>query len=79
MVDPNAALQSIDECVSYFCSGETPEEDWVIGTEHEKIAVYEDTFERVPYEGDRGVGVLLERIAKQGSGLPSMRATTLSV
>lgn len=70
MVDPKADLQSIDECVTYFRSGETPEEDWVIGTEHEKIAVYEDTFERVPYEGARGIEVLLERISKQGKWTP---------
>ncbi|MEE3328924.1 MAG: glutamate-cysteine ligase family protein, partial [Myxococcota bacterium] len=70
MVDPNSALQSVDDCLTYFHSGETPEKDWVIGTEHEKIAVYDGTFERVPYEGESGIAVLLERISKQGEWAP---------
>ena len=49
MVESSPALQSVDDCVEYFHAGETPEKDWVIGTEHEKIAVYEETFERELY------------------------------
>ncbi len=77
MVDPSSALQSLDDCVNYFHAGETPEEDWVIGTEHEKIAVYEDTFERVPYEGERGIAVLLERISKQGEWVPILEGSKI--
>ncbi len=56
---------SIDELVAYFSQGETPRDDWVIGTEHEKIGIYTDDYTRVPYEGERGIGVLLERIASE--------------
>ena len=56
---------SIDELVAYFSQGETPRDDWVIGTEHEKIGIYTDDHTRVPYEGERGIGVLLERIASE--------------
>jgi len=56
-------LDSVEELVDYFRSGEKPPSEWKVGTEHEKIGVYEDTGERVPYEGERGIGVLLERIA----------------
>ena len=77
MVDPSSALQSLDDCVNYFHAGETPEKDWVIGTEHEKIAVYEDTFERVPYEGERGIAVLLERISKQGEWAPILEGSKI--
>ncbi len=63
MSDRGAAITSVDDCVAYLRSGEKPRERWVIGTEHEKIALYADSFERVPYEGERGIGRLLERIA----------------
>ena len=55
---------SIEDLLGYFGSAEKPVERWRIGTEHEKIGIYEDTLERIPYEGDRGVGALLERIAE---------------
>ena len=77
MSDPNLPLQSIDDCVNYFYSGETPEKDWVIGTEHEKIALYEDTLERVPYEGERGIATLLETIAKQGDWDPILESNKI--
>ena len=77
MVESSPALQSVDDCVEYFHAGETPEKDWVIGTEHEKIAVYEETFERVPYEGERGIAVLLERISKQGGWNPILEGSKI--
>lgn len=77
MSDANPPLQSIDDCVNYFYSGETPEQDWVIGTEHEKIALYEDTLERVPYEGERGIATLLETIAKQGDWDPILESNKI--
>lgn len=63
MMDGNEPLTSIEDCIEYFRQGETPESDWLIGTEHEKIGIYADTQERVPYAGSQGIGVLLERMA----------------
>jgi glutamate--cysteine ligase len=59
-------IESFDDLVRYFRSAETPVADFRIGTEHEKIGVYRDTAERVPYEGDRGIGALLEAVACSG-------------
>jgi len=59
-------VSSIDELVAYFRVAETDVADFRIGTEHEKIGVYRDTFERVPYEGVRGIGALLEAVARSG-------------
>ena len=59
-------IESVDDLVDYFRSGEKPRSAWRIGTEHEKIGVYRDSFLRVPYEGDHGIGALLERIASSG-------------
>lgn len=36
---------------------------WRIGTEHEKFAFYRDTLGPVPYEGERGIGALLDALA----------------
>jgi glutamate--cysteine ligase len=56
-------LTSVDDLVGYFRDAETPREEFRIGTEHEKIGVYTDDHRRVPYEGERGIGAVLEKIA----------------
>lgn len=61
-------VRSVGDLVGYFHSAETPVADFRIGTEHEKIGVYRDSLERVPYEGDRGIGALLECIASSSDG-----------
>ena len=55
---------SLEHLVEYFRAGETPPEDYRIGTEHEKVGVYVDDHRRVPYEGERGIGALLQKIAE---------------
>jgi len=59
-------IESLDDLVEYFRSAETPTADFRIGTEHEKIGVYSDGLARVPYEGERGIGALLEAVACSG-------------
>ena len=66
-------VESMDELVAYFQEAETPVADFRIGTEHEKIGVYRDDLARVPYEGDRGIGALLERIASESPGWERVR------
>ncbi|MEE2674065.1 MAG: glutamate--cysteine ligase [Myxococcota bacterium] len=56
-------VETLEDLLAYFRAAETPVSDFRIGTEHEKIGVYEDDWSRVPHEGDRGIGVLLDRIA----------------
>lgn len=53
------------DLLDYFREAEKPVSAFRIGTEHEKIGVYRDGHARVPYEGPRGIGALLERIASQ--------------
>ena len=40
-------------------TGNKPPEDWRIGTEHEKFLYNLGTLKRLPYEGESGVGALL--------------------
>ena len=56
-------LRGRADLLSYFHAAETPREEWVVGTEHEKVGVYADTGDRVPYEGPYGIGALLEKLA----------------
>jgi len=57
-------VEGLSDLLAYFRDSETPREDWRVGTEHEKVGVYADTGDRVPYEGPYGIGALLEKIAQ---------------
>ena len=56
-------VETPEDLLEYFRAAETPVSDFRIGTEHEKIGIYADDYSRVPYAGDRGIAVLLDRIA----------------
>ncbi len=55
---------SVDELVDYVRSGEKPPSEWRVGTEHEKVGLYESDHSPVPYDGDRGIRAVLERVAE---------------
>jgi glutamate--cysteine ligase len=56
-------ITDIAQLVAYLAAGATPQEDWRIGTEHEKFAFHRADLSPVLYEGDHGIGVLLENLA----------------
>ncbi|MGO4700879.1 glutamate--cysteine ligase [Dyella sp. 2RAB6] len=53
------------QLVDYLAAGEKPREDWRIGTEHEKFGFLTDDLRPPPFEGERGIRVLLERLAER--------------
>lgn len=55
-------VEGVGDLLAYFDAAETPREAWAVGTEHEKVGVYADTGDRVPYEGPYGIGALLEKV-----------------
>jgi glutamate--cysteine ligase len=55
-------IRSRDELVAYLEEGCKPANEWRIGTEHEKFVFRTKDHAPVPYEGDRGIGVLLESL-----------------
>jgi glutamate--cysteine ligase len=61
---------SISELVDYLRGGEKPAEQFRIGTEHEKIGLRVEDHGPVPYEKERGIGVLLEKIAREDEWTP---------
>ena len=56
-------IESHEDLLDYFRSGEKPRAEWRIGTEHEKLGFYRKTRRPVPYEGPGGIRVILEAIA----------------
>jgi glutamate--cysteine ligase len=49
----------------YLAAGEKPREAWRIGTEHEKFGFLTDNLRPPAFEGERGIRVLLERLAER--------------
>jgi glutamate--cysteine ligase len=60
------AVTSVDDLVAYFREAERPADEHRVGLEHEKLLYPREGFRAVPYEGERGVGALLERLAARG-------------
>lgn len=52
------------QLIDALSSGCKPKEKFRIGTEHEKFVFYWHNHQPVPYEGENGIGRLLERIAE---------------
>ena len=47
-------VESSEQLVDFFRPGEKPASEFRVGTEHEKISLYEDGLQPVPYEGSKG-------------------------
>ncbi len=64
--DPALARTVEDEAelVEFFRSGETARADWRIGTEHEKVGLYRESLQPLPYEGEHGIAALLAELVR---------------
>lgn len=60
------AVTSLDDLVAFFREAERPAEDHRVGLEHEKFLYPRGGTKAVPYEGERGIGALLERLVARG-------------
>jgi glutamate--cysteine ligase len=67
-------VAAISELIDYLRDGETPPESFRVGTEHEKIGLRVEDLGPVPYEGGRGIGTLLEKIAREDDWTPVFEA-----
>lgn len=63
-------IGSVAELAGWLRSGEKESARFRIGAEYEKIGLWADTYEPVPYEGLRGIGCVLERIAELDGWTP---------
>jgi len=55
----------VEDLIAYFRAAETPPDQWRVGTEHEKLGLYEADLSPVPFEGPRGIEALLEHLAAE--------------
>jgi len=71
-------LEDVRELAAHLASGEKPDPaSWRIGTEHEKFGFYRATRRPVPYEGENGIGALLEGLATRYGWKRVMEGDTL--
>ncbi|MEO0543608.1 MAG: glutamate--cysteine ligase [Pseudomonadota bacterium] len=52
-------IGDVEELAAYLASGCKPQDEWRIGTEHEKFPFFAETHDPVPYDGDRSIKALL--------------------
>ena len=52
----------VGQMIAWIAGGETPVSDQKIGTEHEKFLFHRHNLAPVAYEGESGIGALLERL-----------------
>ena len=62
----NSEFTSKDDLVRFLAAGCKSPEQWRIGTEHEKFAFDLQTLRTLPYEGERGIREILERMCRFG-------------
>lgn len=58
-------VATTEDLAAFFRAAEKPPGDWRVGTEHEKLGLYEADLSPVPHEGSHGIGALLEYIAAE--------------
>jgi len=59
-------ITSKDQLIESLASGAKPPEDWRIGTEHEKFAFRLDDLRPLPFEGEVGIGAILQGLERFG-------------
>ncbi len=65
-------IEDPSQLLNYFHAAEKPKELWRVGTEHEKLGLYRDTLEPVPYHGERGIATLFG-ILERDHGFAAIR------
>jgi glutamate--cysteine ligase len=59
------AVESAEELAAYLASGCKPEDQWRLGTEHEKFGYTLDDLRPLPYSGKRSIQAILTGLAEQ--------------
>jgi glutamate--cysteine ligase len=67
---PSPTIESKSQLIEALSRGNKPKSNWRIGTEHEKFTFYRDDHRPVPYEGENGIGALLDKVQAETAWLP---------
>ena len=58
-------IEDIAELSAYLATGSKPKDQWRIGTEHEKFGFLTDSFQPLPFEGERSIVAVLEGLSRE--------------
>jgi glutamate--cysteine ligase len=60
-----SVIEKKHELEAYFHDAGKPRERWRVGTEYEKVGIYRDTGQAIPYFGKRGVNFILRELIER--------------
>jgi len=60
-----SVIEKKDELEAYFHDAGKPRERWRVGTEYEKVGIYRDSGQAIPYFGKRGVDFILRELIER--------------
>ncbi len=60
-----SVIEKKHELEAYFHDAGKPRERWRVGTEYEKVGIYRDTGQAIPYFGKRGVDFILRELIER--------------
>ncbi len=63
--------------IEYLASGCKPEEQWRLGTEHEKFGFTTEDLRPLPYDGPRGIGAVLSGLATEFGWRPLLEGDNI--
>lgn len=61
----SATVETVDELRDYLADGCKPQDQWRLGTEHEKFGYTLDDFRPLPYSGKRSIHAILTGLAER--------------
>ncbi|HMQ11476.1 MAG TPA: glutamate-cysteine ligase family protein [Oligoflexia bacterium] len=64
-VSQSGPIENVDNLLEIFINGAREPKNFLVGLETEKIGVYKDTLQAIPYLGDKGIEIILKTIADQ--------------
>ena len=65
-----SVIEKKHELEGYFHDAGKPRERWRVGTEYEKVGIYRDTGQAIPYFGKRGVDFILRELIERFGWAP---------
>jgi len=75
--DDSTPLTHAEGLVEWMGAGGRPPERWVCGTEHEKLGWWPDLATHPTWEGPRGIGALLEALARDAGWSPTYEGSDI--
>jgi len=63
--EPASEIERVSELLDYMASGSRPDDQWRLGTEHEKFGFTTEDLRPLPYAGHRGIQTILNALAEK--------------